>query len=131
MELNEMEQRVAELLVAKGWAQERLTFGECIALVMTELGEALDTFRQRGDEEYTTPEGKPDDIGSELADVLIRLLHTSMYFGVDLEYEFKRKMAFNWTRPRHHGGKTLTDKNEAFRIKQASNLALTAWMNKP
>lgn len=130
MEFAEMEDRVAQLLVAKGWAQERLTFGECIALVMTELGEALDTFRKRGDEPYTTPEGKPDDIGSELADVLIRLLHTSMYFGVDLEYEFLRKMDYNWGREFQHGGKTLSDKNEAFRIKQANNL-LTNWMNKP
>jgi hypothetical protein len=44
------------------------------ALLHSELSEALEAYRGRRLEPYTTPAGKPDDVGSELADVLIRLL---------------------------------------------------------
>lgn len=31
-------------------------------------------------------------------------------YGVELEAEYERKMAYNWTRPYQHGGRTLTGK---------------------
>jgi len=50
---------------------------------------------------------KPEGVGSEAADVLIRLLDTCERYGIDLDHEFERKIAFNATRGHRHGGKRL------------------------
>lgn len=50
---------------------------------------------------------KPDDVASEFADILIRLLHYSVTHGFDLEAEYERKMAYNRTRAWRHGGRNL------------------------
>lgn len=50
---------------------------------------------------------KPEGIGSEAADVLIRLLDNCERYGIDLMAETRRKMTFNRTRSYRHGGKRL------------------------
>lgn len=75
--------------------------------IHSEVSEALEAYRIRGVEGYTDPDGKPDDVGSEFADVLIRLLDASAAYGIDLEAEYERKMAYNEKRPWRHGGKRL------------------------
>lgn len=63
------------------------------------------------DESYVHEGGlpKPEGVGSELADTLIRLLDTADVFGIDLGFEYERKVAYNRTRSFQHGGRTLTD----------------------
>lgn len=107
MDLVTMTTEVRSLNTEKGWRDIPATFGDRIALIHSEVSEALEAFRVRGVEPYTTEAGKPDDVGSELADILIRLLDTCDIYGVDIEAEYRRKMAFNWTRPYRHGGKRL------------------------
>lgn len=51
--------------------------------------------------------GKPQGMASEMADILIRLLDSAYRYGVDLEAEYERKMAYNRTRPPRHGGKRV------------------------
>jgi len=48
-------------------------------------------------------------VGSELADVLIRLLDMSDVFGIDLAAEYERKVAYNRGRAFQHGGRTVGD----------------------
>lgn len=98
---------VRALNTEKGWRDGTRTFGDHIALLHSEASEALDAYRIRGPSTHTTDTGKPDDVASELADVLIRLLDTCEVYGVDLEWEYERKMAYNWTRDFRHGGKRL------------------------
>jgi NTP pyrophosphatase (non-canonical NTP hydrolase) len=50
---------------------------------------------------------KPEGYGSELADVLIRLLDQASRHGVDLAGEFARKLAYNRTRSYRHGGRRV------------------------
>jgi NTP pyrophosphatase (non-canonical NTP hydrolase) len=111
--LNQMTAEIREVNVAKGWRTGNNTFGDYIALLHSELSEALEAYRDRRFEPYTAPNGKPDDVGSEMADLLIRLLDTCDVLGIDLAAEYERKIAFNWTRPYQHGGRTLSDAGRA------------------
>jgi NTP pyrophosphatase (non-canonical NTP hydrolase) len=166
-----------ELNIKQGWRSGNNTFGDYIALIISELGEAVDAYRSHKLDWYTNTDGKPDDVASEFADVWIRtldmadvlqipfppawktlekfgrvsppahietfcdhiawlaravtflggnlenklleyrgpelrmfiskLLYVCDYYGVNLEAEYTRKMAFNRTRPFQHGGKVL------------------------
>lgn len=106
--LSEMAFEVIEWAASKGWepAPER-TFGEEVALIHSEASEALEAYREIGFNERTLDSGKPDDVASEFADILIRLLHYSEVHGIDLETEYERKMNYNWKRAYRHGGKAL------------------------
>lgn len=105
--LREMAAEVADLNAEKGWRTIHRSFPEEMMLIVTEVAEAVEVFRTDGLAPVTLPGGKPADAKSELADILIRLLDSAEKYGVDLEYEYERKMAYNRTRSYRHGGKRL------------------------
>lgn len=116
---------VADVNRANGWYESERTFGEDIALLHSEVSEALEAYREHEVLDVTellcrdashaipalAPNGghvcKPEGVGSELADVFIRLLDTCDRRGINLAAEFERKLAFNATRGHRHGGKNL------------------------
>lgn len=103
----EMTLEVQTLNKEKGWYDEYRSFGDGCALLHSEISEAFEAYREIGMEERTRESGKPDDVPSELADILIRLVDEAARHGIDLEAEYERKMAYNRTRPYRHGGKKL------------------------
>ena len=72
----------------KGWhPTPDHTFPERIALMHSELSEALEEFRNGHgvSEVYYGPDGKPEGVPIELADAIIRIADCCGSHGVDLE----------------------------------------------
>lgn len=108
--LEDMMHEVYAVNVEKGWRGadvKEVSFGEAMALLHSEVSEALEAYRTHGVEDFTREDGKPEGVGSEFADVLIRLLDDCHMFGIDLQAEYERKIAFNRTRAYRHGNKAL------------------------
>lgn len=108
--LNDLADEITENNIAKGWytpGTER-NFGESMMLVVSELAEALEHFRDgREVDEVFFENGKPDGVPIEVADAIIRLLGFSAENGIDIDRAVRTKMEYNKTRPYRHGGKRV------------------------
>lgn len=97
--------------VEKGWWDNDTSldrnFGTSLMLVVSELAEAMEEYRNgRGkDEIWYGPDGKPEGIPVELADVVIRIADLCGQHGIPLVKAIHEKMAYNKTRPFRHGNK--------------------------
>lgn len=119
--LNEL--RNAALHIAEEHGFQDATVGEDLALIHSEVSEALEDYRQgfvpaqfryldknKGEfYDKQQPNGepmlKPVGIPSEMADIVIRVLHFCGKHGIDLERAVFEKMRYNETRPFKHGKK--------------------------
>lgn len=91
-----------------GWTETEKTIGDDIALMHSELSEALEEHRKGMLPGVLYFKGeKPEGIPSELADVLIRIAGFAHRHGLDLEDAVIQKANYNRTRSYRHGGKVL------------------------
>lgn len=113
--LNELRDACYRIAQDKGWhdpGQER-TFGEYIALMHSELSEALEEHRnghRPNQIHYISGKagtGKPEGIPIELADVIIRIMDYCGSENIDIHKAVALKMEYNSTRPHRHGGKKI------------------------
>lgn len=93
--------------IKKGWWENPdRNFPEQLMLMVTELAEALEAYRESGlDRLLYTDAGKPEGIAAEFADLVIRLADTCGRYDIPLEKALRQKLAYNKTRPYRHGGK--------------------------
>jgi NTP pyrophosphatase (non-canonical NTP hydrolase) len=91
--------------IQHGWDFEEREIPEKIALMHSELSEALEEYRKRNMKMYYLPDSpKPEGFAVELADLLIRVFHMAGRLQLDLEPILEEKMSYNKTRPYRHGG---------------------------
>lgn len=86
---------------------ENENIGEKIALIHSELSEALEEVRKSHDldEVYFKENGKPEGFSVELADAVIRIFDLCGTYNLDLERAIELKHEYNKSRPYKHGKK--------------------------
>ena len=90
---------------ASGFRQGEGNFGQEIALMHSELSEALEAYREGDIRDVKVVRGKPEGVVVELADALIRICEACQFRGLDLAAATRAKMKYNKTRSYRHGGK--------------------------
>jgi len=109
LSLAEITRRSFETSKSKGWHDDPRSFGDLIALIHSELSEALEEFRygHQESEGYYVASPKPEGVPIELADVIIRIGDLCGRYGIDLDRAVEIKLEYNLTRSHRHGGKVL------------------------
>lgn len=110
--------------VQKGFYEDKKNIGEMLALIHSEVSEALEADRNgkyffddgvtnpidlvnMSEDEFKLSFGHfcKDTFEDELADVMIRVMDLATFKGIDLESHIKAKMRYNSLRPYKHGKK--------------------------
>jgi len=116
MTIKELIQISYQTAKEKGWWEKDRPFSEGIALMHSELSEALEEWRKHGmdpslmiyGDESDIPHEfpvKPEGIAVELADVMIRIADWCGRCDIPLEQAIKFKLDYNISRSHRHGGK--------------------------
>lgn len=88
--LTERMRQVRALTDAKGFGASEERIWEIFALIHTEVSEGINAYKK----------GEPvEEVGEELIDAIIRILHLLSVLGLNPDELFEEKMRKNWARP--------------------------------
>ena len=90
---------------SKGWWDEDRSDGELIALIHSELSEALEALRSGNPPDDKVPTFSGAEV--ELADAIIRIMDMGEARGWDISGALIAKMLYNNSRSYKHGGKAF------------------------
>ena len=98
----QLQAEVHHLAKDKGWYDRERNELELIALIMSELGEAVEAVRK----DAISPKILGyKGVEEELADVIIRIMDMAGYYGYDIAGAIVDKHEYNKSRSHRHGGK--------------------------
>ena len=93
LNLREWSQFCHDIAVEKGFWDEKRNMGEALMLVVTELAEAMESYRRQENEHFK----------EEIADTFIRLFDLCGGLDIDITQEIIKKSEKNKKRPYKHG----------------------------
>ena len=102
---NKVAGEVHETAKEKGWWESERVAGELIALMHSELSEALEAIRHHNPPDDKVPEFT--GVEAELADCIIRIMDMAQERGYRVAEALIAKAAYNKSRPYRHGGKLI------------------------
>lgn len=129
MDLSQIANECHVTAAEKGWWAQPANFGEKLMLVVSELAEALEEWRNGHEpneiyyptttsgyidpdsdqyvdwDDNTRPLFKPEGVPIELADAIIRMFDMCGFYKIDIEAAILEKMRYNDKRSYRHGGK--------------------------
>lgn len=105
MHLEEIQTECHYLAREKGFwdGRDEKSIPAMLALIHSEISEALEAYREGDIGGPWYYEGKPEGFGVELADAIIRILDLAEGFNIDLAKLIRIKLEYNKTRPQMHG----------------------------
>ncbi len=93
LSLSEWSKLCHDIAVEKGFWDEKRNIGEALMLIVTELAEAMESYRVQDDANFR----------EELADTFIRLFDLCGGLNIDITQEIIKKTEKNKNRPYKHG----------------------------
>ncbi len=101
--IDHLARKIHHTAVEHGFWPEGRNDAECIALMHSELSEALEALRSGNPPSEKIP--GYSNLAEELADAMIRIMDFALAKDIPLGYAILAKMAYNEGRPYKHGRK--------------------------
>ncbi len=100
---NDLQKEIHDNAKEKGWWEKERNDGELLALIHSEISEALEGLRAGNPPDDKVPQHSSAAV--ELADAIVRIMDMAQARGWDVAQALVDKVAYNKTRAYRHGGK--------------------------